>query len=100
MQNLTDIDLKKAFIEYKKKAEDNADFLIVGLLTLIALLLVINVCIEASKLRRVKALNRKIDFLADLEDDFCDCADYEDDCDLDFQLEELTDTDKSKINMN
>ncbi|MDR0992552.1 MAG: hypothetical protein LBL87_06625 [Ruminococcus sp.] len=99
MQNFSDIDLKKAFGEYKRKAEDNADFLIVGLLTLIALLLLINVCIEATKLRRVKSLNSQIDYLTDLEDDYCECGDY-DDCDLDFNLEELSDADKSQINMN
>jgi hypothetical protein len=97
---LNEIDLKQAFSEYKKKAEDNADFLIVGLLTLIALLLLINVCIEASKLRRVKEMNSQIDYLTDLEDDYCDCGDYEDDCDLDFKLEELSDTEKSQIKLS
>jgi hypothetical protein len=97
---LNELDLKQAFTDYKKKAEDNADFLIVGLLTLIALLLLINVCIEASKLRRVKDLNTQLDYLTDLEDTYCDCGDYEDDVDLDFKLEELSDIDKSHINMN
>jgi hypothetical protein len=99
MPNLNELDLKKAFGEYKKKAEDNADFIIVGLLTLIALLLLISVCIEASKLRRVKALDDNIEYLADMEDAYldCDCADCEDECDLDFGLEEIPDTDSSRI---
>jgi hypothetical protein len=93
MQNNTTAELKKAFLEYKQKAEDNADFLIVGLLTLIVLLLLINVCIEASKLRRVKAMDDSLDYLAELEDGYydCDCEDCEDECDLDFKLEEIPD---------
>jgi hypothetical protein len=85
MPNLNEIDLKKAFKEYKEKAEDNADFIIIGLLTLIALLLVINVCIEAAKLRRVKAVDDRLDYMAELEDAYldCDC----DDCDFDFDLD-------------
>jgi hypothetical protein len=89
MQNLSELDLKKAFREYKEKAEDNADFIIIGLLTLIALLLVINVCIEAAKLRRVKAVDDRLDYMAELEDAYldCDC----DDCDFDFDLESADD---------
>jgi hypothetical protein len=89
MKNLTDLDLKKAFDEYKSKAEDNADFIIIGLLTLIALLLVINVCIEASKLRRVKAMDDRLDYIAELEDAYldCDCADS----DFDFGIDDVDD---------
>jgi hypothetical protein len=85
MPNLTELDLKKAFKEYKEKAEDNANFIIIGLLTLIALLLLVNVCIEAAKLRRVKAVDDRLDYMAELEDAYldCDC----DDCDFDFDLD-------------
>jgi hypothetical protein len=89
MQGLNNAELKKAFNEYKAKAEDNADFIIIGLLTLIALLLVINVCIEASKLRRVRAMDNRLDYMAELEDAYldCDC----DDCDYDFGIDEVDD---------
>jgi hypothetical protein len=95
MPNLNEIDLKKAFKEYKEKAEDNASFIIIGLLTLIVILLVVNVCIEAAKLRRVKAVDDRLDYMAELEDAYldCDC----DDCDFDFDLDSAEDK-QIKIN--